>query len=196
VKRLLAVLLGGAMCAALTVALPVGLTPLFPKPTGTSGTGVRLPQSPAEYPDPNITWTYRWPGMTEESSIRGIGVLDSWHVTRLRVGWPLPMLEGGHYGEIHSSRGEAASGTLHQVSMKSWWSRDLKKQWRLPTGLVWGGGGIAANWAAWSAAIGLFFLPGVVRRALRRRHGQCLRCGYPRGEGGVCPECGDNPAAA
>jgi hypothetical protein len=194
-KQIAVILIGGVVCALLTVVLPVGLAPFFPEPAPKSESGVRLPQSPAEYPDPNITWIYRWPGMTRESSIRGIGILDSWHVSRLRVGWPLPMLEGGDYCELHSNHGEAASGALHQVSMKSWWSSDFKKQWRLPTAPVWGGGGIAGNWAAWSVAIGLFFVPGAVKRGLRRRRGQCLRCGYPRADGtAVCPECGGAPA--
>ncbi|HYD00654.1 MAG TPA: hypothetical protein VEB22_05455 [Phycisphaerales bacterium] len=190
-KRLMIVLLGGALCVALTVALPVVIAPLLPKPVGESSSGVRLPQSPADYPDPNITWTYRWPGMTLESSIRGIGVYDSWHVSRLRAGWPLPMLEGGEYCEIHSQRGEPVSAALHPVSLKTWWSNDLKKRWQLPTAPVWGGWGLAANWAVWSAGVGLLYLPGAVKRELRRRRRQCLRCGYQLAGANRCAECGD-----
>ena len=197
-RRLAIVLLGGALGAALSVALPVAFSPYLPKPQPVASAPYRLPWAPAAYPEPSASWVYKWPGLTLESSIRGIGILDSWHVSRLRAGWPVPMLEGGDYSEIHSKQGEAASGTLHQVHLKSWWSADLKRQWRLPLAAVWSGAGIAANWAVWSGAVGLFFAPGAIRRALRRRRGQCLRCGYPRGEGAgsVCPECGGNPAAA
>jgi hypothetical protein len=43
-----------------------------------------------------------------------------------------------------------------------------------------------------AAAFMLLFGPGFVRRAMRRRRGACVRCGYDlRGTtGGVCPECG------
>jgi len=181
---------GGGLLAVLTVALPVGLAPFLPAPTPVSGNGVRLPYAPAEYPDPNITWTHRRPGLVEESSIRGIGVYDSWHVTRVRAGWPLPMLEGGSYCEIHSQGGEAASGTIHPVALKSWWSGDFKRHWQLPTGLVWGGLGALANWAVWSAVIAACFLPRTIKRAGRRRRGECLACGYPSPSGGTCPECG------
>lgn len=195
-KRLLLMFSGGALCATLSVALPVTVAPLFPPPNGVAVAAYRLPWTPEKYPDPSAVWVYARPGLTQESAIRGIGILDSWHVSRWRAGWPLPMLEGGDYSEIHSQRGEAASGTLHLVHLKMWWSADLKKQWRLPLAPVWGGAGIATNWAAWSGVIGLLFLPGALRRAMRKRRGQCLRCGYPKGEGSLCPECGGSPAAA
>lgn len=195
-KRLIVIFAGGALCAALSVALPVALVPYFPPPAGEAVPAYRLPWTPEKYPDPNTVWVYKRPGLTHESSIRGIGVLDSWHVSRWRAGWPLPMMEGGDYSEIHSQQGEPATGKQHLVSLKLWWSADLKRIWRLPLAPVWGGAGIAANWAAWSGAIGLIFLPGAIRRTMRRRRGQCLRCGYPKGEGPVCPECGGSQAAA
>lgn len=30
-----------------------------------------------------------------------------------------------------------------------------------------------------------------ILRSLRKKHGQCTRCGYPRGVGQRCPECGE-----
>ncbi|MFT3686588.1 MAG: hypothetical protein QM783_17005 [Phycisphaerales bacterium] len=189
-KRLIIVAVGGLLLAVLSALLPVVALPFLPRPTPVSVSGARHLMAPREYPDPNINWIYRWPGVTEDASIRGIGVYDSWHVTRIRAGWPLPILEGGSYSEIHSSHGEAASGTLHTINLKSWWSNDLKRHWQLPTGFAWGGLGLLGNWAIWSAAIGIFLLPRALRREMRRRRNQCLACGYPRPAADRCPECG------
>jgi hypothetical protein len=51
--------------------------------------------------------------------------------------------------------------------------------------------GFAANTALY-AAILWALIPGpfVLRRAIRKRRGLCLACGYPRGNSAVCTECG------
>jgi hypothetical protein len=51
---------------------------------------------------------------------------------------------------------------------------------------------LIANTLFWSALWGAaLFLPGAVRRRVRRRRGQCTACGYDlSASSGVCPECG------
>ncbi len=51
--------------------------------------------------------------------------------------------------------------------------------------------GFALNTAIYAvAAAGLYVLPVGARRALRRRRGLCIHCGYDARSLAVCPECG------
>ena len=69
----------------------------------------------------------------------------------------------------------------------------------IPVRPIWSGFAInAATFAA--VAFVVLFARGVARRAVRRRRGQCVACGYPV-ESSACPECGavasaTEPAAA
>jgi len=53
---------------------------------------------------------------------------------------------------------------------------------------IWSG--FAINTIAYATFLGLFFVPGAVRRHFRARRGQCPKCGYMIGESAVCTECG------
>ena len=50
--------------------------------------------------------------------------------------------------------------------------------------------GFAVNTAFYAAVLWLPFGPFALRRFIRRKRGQCLRCGYPMGMSSVCTECG------
>ena len=52
-------------------------------------------------------------------------------------------------------------------------------------------GGFAVNTLLYGAAVAVpVMLPRAVRRAVRRRRGQCEACAYPVGASAVCTECG------
>src|SRR5262245_51772730 len=84
------------------------------------------------------------------------------------------------------------------------WGRDLSGwiegdvKW-FPIAALWPG--FAINTVFYTAVLWvLFAAPGALQRTIRRRRGQCTRCGYdlrglPSGAGGdrTCPECG-NPS--
>lgn len=66
-----------------------------------------------------------------------------------------------------------------------------RHSWFVPTGILWRP--FAINSTTYGAAWWLLLLaPGIARRALRRRRGQCVACGYDLtgNTTGICPECG------
>ena len=51
--------------------------------------------------------------------------------------------------------------------------------------------GFAINTIFYAAILWvMFFVPGMLKRTLRRRRGQCPACAYPVGTSNVCTECG------
>jgi hypothetical protein len=71
------------------------------------------------------------------------------------------------------------------------WPSPIKPPHYLSVRPIWPG--FAINTIFYAAIVWvLFFAPGMVRRRLRRKRGQCAACGYSlRGiAGGKCPECG------
>jgi hypothetical protein len=74
------------------------------------------------------------------------------------------------------------------------WGGDTQLTRRaLPYRPIWRG--VAINILAWAAILALVsFVPGAIRRSLRRRVGRCPRCGYDVTDSAItgCPECGWN----
>lgn len=59
----------------------------------------------------------------------------------------------------------------------------------LPLTPAWAG--MAGDTALYGAAAWIvLYGPGILRRRARAKRGACTECGYPRGMGTVCPECG------
>lgn len=60
----------------------------------------------------------------------------------------------------------------------------------LPLRPIWSG--FLFNTVFYAAlAFAILYVPGTIRRSVRRRKGRCKACGYDlRGSGGACPECG------
>jgi hypothetical protein len=99
-------------------------------------------------------------------------------------GWPLPCL--WHRFMLDDDGRMALEGhwSLTGDPRRSNWTDAI------PARIVWKG--LAVDTAVYSiVAAAVFFGPGAVRRARRRRRGWCVRCGYDlRGAAGPCPECG------
>ena len=70
------------------------------------------------------------------------------------------------------------------------WSPNTGKQWHtLPMKPLWPG--FAFNTIFYAAMLWVvFFVPGIVKRRVRRRRGLCPACAYPVGTSDVCTECG------
>ncbi len=187
-SKILKVLAAGAAGALLSAVMPIAICPYLPQRTPIAlASAVRLPDTPAQYPDPNVTWVTSGLGLQRESSIRGIGIEDFWTVDRLRAGWPFFMLEGSEHSEVHSVGRAPAAATIHPVGLLR--VQSAGQVWTIPLRLrAWGAAG---NWAVWSVAVASsMFVADSSRKAWRRRRGQCVACGYPRPAGKRCPECG------
>lgn len=127
-------------------------------------------------------------------------VIPRWVVAQeIRVGWPFRTVSGERWTRSDAMMGMpvAENKTVYR------WSRSLgpavlsrsdAQQWQLlplrPLVI-----GFALNAIAY--AVILFLLVGGVfalRRHGRRKRGLCPACAYPRGESGVCSECGQSLA--
>ncbi|MHC4992476.1 MAG: hypothetical protein ACYTGC_16000 [Planctomycetota bacterium] len=116
-------------------------------------------------------------------------------------GWPLPCLRAWRFGRGDDTPGPGGTirtGLGPQRVDWSPWRHALTPggdQAALPgTSRVFPLGalplGLAIDGAVWGALGALPWLVIPVRRALRRRRRQCAACGYPRGAGPTCTECG------
>lgn len=104
--------------------------------------------------------------------------------TRGRCGWPFRAMFGsdttgvGLEHAIDAERVPLLPATRMYVGLHF-----------VPTGILWPG--FIANTLLYAAIVlGLMQLPGFIRRARRRRRGQCTACGYPIGTSATCTECG------
>lgn len=186
--KTISVLACGAACALLSAVVPVAMEARLPEvESKPAASVVRLPDTPAGYPDPNVTWVKGRIGLLREHSIRGIGIEDSWHVERMRAGWPLLMLEGSNYYEFHATGGKRASAEMHTVMLLQW--HGDQRLWRFPLRPLWLQ--VAGNLLFWTLVCGgIAWSVPAGRRWVRRRKGRCEGCGYPAANQGRCPECG------
>jgi hypothetical protein len=108
------------------------------------------------------------------------------------AGWPLPALRCG-------------AANMHTPDGKGWMIGGDRGVWTwrmgsftsppksVPVEPVWMG--LIGDTVIYGAALFvLWWSPGAIRRAVRGRRGECLRCGYDlRGRSGetACPECGE-----
>ncbi len=109
-------------------------------------------------------------------------------VVVVKAGWPLVCLQGLKLVQVsETSRQNAAEPPQRLGSL----GLDPKPHRLVPLEPLWGG--LAANTALFASALWMVG-PGplVLRRALRRRRGQCAGCGYDlaHAEHELCPECG------
>jgi hypothetical protein len=132
-------------------------------------------------------WVKARVGFLRESTVRGIGIENSWHVERLSAGWPVRMVEGGSYYEFHNTSGKPATAEMHPVWMYQWY--DGKHLRRFPLHPM--PYGVAGNLAFWLLVCATFAwsIP-AIRRRRRRRARRCESCGYPAADQGPCSECG------
>jgi hypothetical protein len=106
-------------------------------------------------------------------------------------GWPMRSLWYRKFGrEPESPRPE---GALSWLRRGVWLTPDTPGVRMFPMVLaiapLWGG--FAVNTLLYGALVAVpVMLPRAVRRAVRRRRGQCEECAYPIGASAVCTECG------
>jgi hypothetical protein len=112
------------------------------------------------------------------------------------VGWPLPAL----YSVAQSGVTREQEPALAAQGWKKGWFN-----WMYRGGWLWKADAILAVYPVWPGLLAdtamfgaawwcVLFLRGTVARALRRRRGACLRCGYDlraTAASQPCPECGD-----
>jgi hypothetical protein len=186
--RVAFVVLAAATCSIASAILPVVVDPYLPQAESKPAPAARrLSFTPDGFPDSSVMWITSRTGFLRESTIRGIGIEDSWHVERLSAGWPIRMVEGGDYYEFHNTGGKPATAEMHPVWMYQWHSG--KHLWRFPLRPM--PLALAGNLAFWIFVCASFAwgIP-AVRRWRRRRTQRCETCGYPATDEGPCPECG------
>lgn len=177
----------GLTLSLASIALPLFLARLLaPSLAGSPlSSPLRLPQTPDDWPDPDITWRKGIPGAETLTSMRGIGVEHMMIVERSRAGWPLPALEGWLYYEYAYDLSTRVTTTLRrdQGGLAFRFGAQLPTR-PLPAGVL-------LNILAWTIAPFLTLrAPAILRSALRRRRGLCHACGYPAGPSPRCSECG------
>ncbi|MEQ9095993.1 MAG: hypothetical protein RIE32_06990 [Phycisphaerales bacterium] len=154
---------------------------------------------------------------TDDGSVHDVLIL-------VRTGWPMPSMEiGAHYAELVEvapvglgfKRVEefAAPPVVAISSGIELWAAPrpspvasggsptryaVTDRFALPLLPIWPG--FLLNTLLYALLLFIAWrLPGVLRRAVRRRRGRCVGCGYDRGgldAGAACPECGAGAGAA
>ena len=102
-----------------------------------------------------------------------------------RAGLPCLALQGG----ITLNFAGKLASPMYLPMQKDWAIHLNRPSAFLPYGPIWPG--FAINTTFYAAILWMvFFAPGMVKRTLRRRRGQCPACAYPVGTSSVCTECG------
>ncbi|MEQ9095994.1 MAG: hypothetical protein RIE32_06995 [Phycisphaerales bacterium] len=159
-----------------------------------------------------------------EETVNGKRMMTGETMNVSRAGWPAPSMQHeahwvqlidrgsrpwlfDHYDSVHVTasppRASLASG------LELWRGSPHNPGWglvpiefgpadrfALPLLPIWPGFAINTGFYALLLFIA-WRLPGVLRRAVRRRRGRCAACGYDRGgldPGAACPECGEGAA--
>jgi hypothetical protein len=117
---------------------------------------------------------------------------DQLHVYTGSSGWPWLSMRWAVTGRLRFSGWDE----MHAIESRGMWSlRINEEQVTLPLTPIWRG--LMANAAVYAAIFGAIWVgPVAVRRARRRRRGQCAACGYSLRQftGERCPECGGSVA--
>jgi hypothetical protein len=109
-----------------------------------------------------------------------------WHFVELAAGWPALSMksEGGCSGPFAYRKGSFVNVGIQVGEIIQW-----RRQTVLPLLPLWPG--FAINTIFYAAILWVvFFVPGKLRRTLRRRRGLCPACAYQIGASPVCTECG------
>ena len=118
----------------------------------------------------------------------GVEVLDAIAMTaQAPVG--VRTVEAGY--PCHSLTGMQINSTINLgvIERQLFSPRSLQLVKLIPLRPLWPG--FAINTIFYAAMLWVvFFVPGKVKRTLRRRRGQCPACAYPVGTSSVCTECG------
>lgn len=152
----------------------------------------------------------------------GIGWLREWHeagalfgdsakpgyvdeiLTRTTIGWPWPALRRDDYEATHVYGGNGftiaetpGASVRGGIVFRSTATSPFVEPFALPLLPLWPG--FAINTIFYALLLFLAWrTPGLIRRAVRRRRGRCVRCGYDRSgldAGEACPECGTGVVA-
>jgi hypothetical protein len=110
---------------------------------------------------------------------------------RIRAGWPMLTLEGANWQS--NSYGLSSSNISNWTEALLVWKSSSSDIW-MPLRILWFGGAVNT----FTFACALFVLTkfaGLIQRAIRRKHGCCVQCGYdlrgqPVDSPQQCPECG------
>lgn len=117
-------------------------------------------------------------------------------------GWPrrcVRWLEAGAFQDCDKRSARAAAALRVFNERVSWRAGMPFPAWTkiggpmdrrvIPTAPIWGG--LAADTLFYGIPAWLLLAgPGLVRRSIRQRSGQCEACGYPIGTASTCSECG------
>lgn len=169
--------------------------------------GVRWPLPPSEWPGSpaptvperasTLTVIDDAPGRTIFTASDADRGLNLWSVQEVRVGWPVACCRR-FVVECWPAAGQPRSPAL--ADLRPWFAGvhvadvaspdgPIDLPVLLPIKPVWTGLAVDAG-VYGGAMLGLWWSAGALRRWVRRRRGLCGHCAYPRGAGGVCPECG------
>ncbi len=123
-----------------------------------------------------------WVKDTPESEDSG------WHIyletSVIEAGWPMRSLFGCYLIDDWDSGDGWERGF---IDSPLWADRNAQRS--LPIEPIWPG--FALNTLFYATILYLLFAaPGVVRRRIRTKRGQCPACAYPIGTSEVCTECG------
>lgn len=116
---------------------------------------------------------------------------DEYAITQSRFGFPWRSMQMHHWSLTYANRAPGFGGTDAWPVPRSVRSLVACERWLVPARVL--PLGFAVDTAFYRAlAFLLWSVPGVVRRHLWKRRGQCPACGYNLAglRGGLCPECG------
>lgn len=112
-------------------------------------------------------------------------------LVRIEAGWPMPALTGSFWtmGSRLNSRIQQSIPIPIRLVYPSNTRATADDCTLVPILPLWPG--FAINTLLYAATLWLLFAgPFALRRAIRRRRGLCIACGYPIGSSPVCTECG------
>jgi hypothetical protein len=114
-------------------------------------------------------------------------------VTDLVAGWPTRSFKGSRVWDGRVTDTDEMSNDW-ALPLPKWTGLQSAYVEFVPYLPLWPG--FAINTIFYAAILWvLFFAPGIIKRAIRRRRGLCPACGYPIGTSEVCTECGKQVAS-
>ena len=154
-------------------------------------------QRPDVVPDPKKAMSKEdlpnWSRLRQSHADVGEVFLPGWR--EYGRGWPLLAM----YFRMEEDTTVFKHVAFHAVNAP-FRTQKLNGRWQrrpeevLPLGIIWPG--FAVNTLFYAAVLWVLFAgPFALRRMVRRRRGQCIKCAYPIGTNEKCTECGTPHAA-